>query len=133
MGGDAPLLGDREGVPGDADVVIGGKQGDQAEGEAANRLGDTEAIQPEGAEASLGERGVRCVWRKRRGFAAGRRHLGGQTPLHQCHPLSHLLRRMGCDARPMAFGQVMSSSSLGLSPSLPSQQNTPAGILSGPP
>jgi hypothetical protein len=53
---DAPLLGDREGVPGDADVVIGGNQGDQAEGEAANRLGDTEAIQPEGAEASLGER-----------------------------------------------------------------------------
>jgi hypothetical protein len=42
-------------VAGEGDVVIGGKEGDQAEGKPADGLGDTEAIQPEGAEASLGK------------------------------------------------------------------------------
>jgi hypothetical protein len=43
--GDAPLLVDGEFAPGDGEVVIGGKQGDQAEGEAADGLGETEAIE----------------------------------------------------------------------------------------
>ncbi len=53
--GNAPLLSDAEVVAGEGDVVIGGKEGDQAEGKPADGLGDTEAIQPEGAEASLGK------------------------------------------------------------------------------
>jgi hypothetical protein len=36
-------------------VVIGGEKSDQADGKAADRLGGTKAIQPEGAEASLQE------------------------------------------------------------------------------
>ena len=32
-------------APGECEVVIGGKQGDQAEGEAADGLGETEAIE----------------------------------------------------------------------------------------
>ena len=53
--GDAPLLGDGDVVPGEGDVVIGGEKSDQADGKAADRLGGTKAIQPEGAEASLQE------------------------------------------------------------------------------
>jgi hypothetical protein len=53
--GDAPLLGDGDVAPGEGDVVIGGEQSDQADGKAADRLGGTKAIQPEGAEASLQE------------------------------------------------------------------------------
>jgi hypothetical protein len=53
--GDAPLLGDGDVAPGEGDVVIRGEQSDQADGKAADRLGGTEAIQPEGAEASLQE------------------------------------------------------------------------------
>jgi hypothetical protein len=45
--GDAPLLGDGEVAPGDGEVVIGGKQGDQAKGEATNGLGETEPIETE--------------------------------------------------------------------------------------
>ena len=40
-------------APGDGDVVIGGKERDQADHKAADRLGDTKAIQPEAAETSL--------------------------------------------------------------------------------
>jgi len=39
------LLGDGDVAPGECEVVIGGEQGDQAEGEAADRLGETEAIE----------------------------------------------------------------------------------------
>ena len=43
--GDAPLLGELEGAAGDGDVVIGGKQRDQGNGESAEGLGDAEAIE----------------------------------------------------------------------------------------
>jgi hypothetical protein len=39
----------------EGDVVIGGEQSDQADGNAADRLGGTKAIEPEGAKASLQE------------------------------------------------------------------------------
>ena len=39
------MLGDGEVAPGEGEVVIGGKEGDQAKGEAADRLGKTEAIE----------------------------------------------------------------------------------------
>jgi len=45
------LLGDGEVASSDGEVVIGGEEGDQAEGEATDGLGDTELVQPEGAEA----------------------------------------------------------------------------------
>ena len=47
---DAPLLGDGDGAPGDGEVVIGGKQGDQAEGKATDGLGETEAVETNLAE-----------------------------------------------------------------------------------
>jgi hypothetical protein len=43
--GDTPLLGELEGAAGDGDVVIGGKQRDQANGETAEGLGGAEAIE----------------------------------------------------------------------------------------
>jgi hypothetical protein len=43
--GNAPLLGDGDVAPGEGEVVIGGEQGDQAEGEAADGLGEAEAIE----------------------------------------------------------------------------------------
>jgi hypothetical protein len=60
------LLGDGDVAPGEGEVVIGGKQGDQAEGEAADRLGETEAIE-------AGPRRGCCwqFWRNRRLLAAG--------------------------------------------------------------
>jgi hypothetical protein len=42
---DAPLLGELEGAAGERDVVIGGKERDQADGETAEGLGDAEAIE----------------------------------------------------------------------------------------
>ncbi len=39
------MLGDGDIAPGDGEVVIGGEQADQAEGEAADRLGETESIE----------------------------------------------------------------------------------------
>ena len=61
-----------EGVVGEGDGVMGGKQRDQAEGEAAAGPGQPEAIQPK-----PGETEVCGVWRKR-----GRCAVGGGT----CHP-----------------------------------------------
>jgi hypothetical protein len=60
--GDAPLLGDGEVAPGDGEVVIGGKQGDQAKGEATNGLGETEAVKSEPAktETVRARPGRRC-------------------------------------------------------------------------
>jgi hypothetical protein len=45
------LLGDGEVASSDGEVVIGGEECDQAEGEATDGLGDTELVQSEGAEA----------------------------------------------------------------------------------
>ena len=39
------MLGDGDGTPGDGDVVIGGKQGDQAEDETTGGLGEAEPIE----------------------------------------------------------------------------------------
>jgi hypothetical protein len=91
------LLVDGEFAPGDGEVVIGGKQGDQAEGEAADGLGETEAIE-------AGPRRGCCwqFWRNRRRLAAGWRpggaggrghgagaETGGEEasfhPCHRCH------------------------------------------------
>jgi hypothetical protein len=55
--GDAPLLGDGDVAPGEGEVVIGGKEGDQAEGEAADGLGETEAIEGGSVEAEPVEAG----------------------------------------------------------------------------
>jgi hypothetical protein len=52
--GDAPLLRDGEGASADGDVVIGGEQGDQAEGKAADCLGETEPVETESVEAGPG-------------------------------------------------------------------------------
>jgi hypothetical protein len=57
--GDAPLLGDGEGAPGDGDVVIGGEEGDQAKGEATDGLGDTEPVETNPAETKAWP-GRRC-------------------------------------------------------------------------
>ena len=38
------MLGDGDVAPGECEVVIGGEQGDQAEGEAADGLGETKPV-----------------------------------------------------------------------------------------
>jgi len=43
--GNAPLLGELEGEAGEGDVVIGGEERDQADGETTEGLGDAEAIE----------------------------------------------------------------------------------------
>ena len=43
------MLLELEGAAGEGDVVIGGKQGDQAEGDAAEHLEHTQAIQAQPA------------------------------------------------------------------------------------
>ena len=43
--GEAPLLGDREGAAGEGDVVIGGKESDQAEGQASDGLGEAKGVE----------------------------------------------------------------------------------------
>jgi hypothetical protein len=43
--GDAPLLGDGDVAPGEGEVVIGGEEGDQAEGKASEGLGEPEAVE----------------------------------------------------------------------------------------
>ena len=60
---DAPLLLQLEAAAEEADVVIGGKQGDQAEGQAAEGLDPAEAIE---TGADLG--GWNRFWRNRRGW-----------------------------------------------------------------
>ena len=40
------MLGDGKGVLGDGEVVIGGEEGNQAQGDAACGLNEAEAIQP---------------------------------------------------------------------------------------
>jgi hypothetical protein len=44
--GDAPLLVDGEAVAGEGEVVIGGKEGDQTQHQAARGLEGGQAIQP---------------------------------------------------------------------------------------
>ena len=87
------MLGDGDGAPGDGEVVIGGKQGDQAEGKATDGLGEAEPVKPEGADASLGAQKIPRVWRKRRRFAVrgqtiGRwsRHPGARSTPHKPMP-----------------------------------------------
>jgi len=52
--GDAPLLWDGEGASVEGDVVIGGVQSDQAEGKAADCLGETEPVETESIQAGPG-------------------------------------------------------------------------------
>ena len=49
------MLRDGEVTSGKGDVVIGGKEGDQAEGNATDGLGHSETVQPEGAEIERAE------------------------------------------------------------------------------
>ena len=44
------MLGDGDVAPGDGEVVIGGEEGDQAEGKAADSLGEAEPIETEPAK-----------------------------------------------------------------------------------
>ena len=60
------MLLEEEGASGEGDVVIGGKKGDQAEDKAPDGLGEAEAVQSEGAEASLGAQKIPGFWRRRR-------------------------------------------------------------------
>jgi hypothetical protein len=46
---DAPLLLERDGAAEDADMVIGGEEGNQAEGEAAEHLEHAEVVEAEPA------------------------------------------------------------------------------------
>jgi hypothetical protein len=62
----SPLLLERESCTGDGDVVIGGKQGDQAEQQTTDGLNETEPI-----EAGPGTHGMDRFWRSRR-WLAGR-------------------------------------------------------------
>ena len=39
------MLGDREGAAGEGDVVIGGKESDQAEGQASDGLGEAKWVE----------------------------------------------------------------------------------------
>ena len=52
---DSPLLLEADAVAGEGDVVIGRKQGDQAENETINGLGETEAVETEPDEAEAPE------------------------------------------------------------------------------
>ena len=63
--GDSPLLGEGDGVPEEGEVVIGGKESDQTEHAATQRLGEAKAIQ-----AGPGTREVFRFWP---GFRRGRR------------------------------------------------------------
>jgi len=64
--GNAPGLGDGEIEAGEGEVVIGGKQGDQAEDQAADRLDGTGLV-----EAKPGRLWWHPLWRKRSVIAAG--------------------------------------------------------------
>jgi len=44
------LLGDGDGAPGDGEVVIGGKQGDQAKSKATDGLGEAEPVETNPAD-----------------------------------------------------------------------------------
>ncbi|MBM5817524.1 MAG: hypothetical protein FJ083_13360 [Cyanobacteria bacterium K_Offshore_surface_m2_239] len=90
--GDAPLLGDGEGAAEEGEVVIGGEEGDQADGKAAGGSDQAKAI-----EARPGAFGGVKVWRGRGllavrwradGAGGGGHGLGwreGWAPRRQCH------------------------------------------------
>ena len=100
---DSPLLLEREAAAEEADVVIGGEQGNQADGEAAEGLEDAEAIEAWPAEGcwdrfwrSWRDRGV--GWWGIRREAGGRHGTAGDgavrepwlgAPRDKCHHLSH--------------------------------------------
>jgi hypothetical protein len=71
------LLVDGDVAPGEGEVVRGGEEGDQAEGEAADGLGETEAVE-------AGPRRGSCwqFWRNRRLLAAGWRPGGAGVRGH---------------------------------------------------
>ena len=48
------MLLEADGEAEEGDMVIGGEESDQAEGNATDGLGEPELVQPEGAETSLG-------------------------------------------------------------------------------
>jgi len=121
------LLVDGDVAPGDGEVVIGGKESDQAEGEAADRLGEAEAIE-------AGPRGGFCwqFWRNRRLLAAGWRpggagwrghragkETGGGGSFHRCHRCHNTVGKdLGKGSTrllvptPVAVGQICSSGRL---------------------
>ena len=87
------MLLDGDVAPGECEVVIGGEESDQAKGQAADGLGETEAIEG-------GPRRGCCwqFWRNRRLLAAGWRpggagwrghragkETGGGGSFHRCH------------------------------------------------
>jgi len=53
---DSPLLLEGDAAAGECDVVIGGKQGDQAEDKTADGLGQTEPVEAEAVETGPGAR-----------------------------------------------------------------------------
>ncbi len=69
--GDAPLLGDGEVAPGDGEVVIGGEEGNQAEGKATDGLGKAEPVETEAADAWPRRECCGQFWRSRWLLAAG--------------------------------------------------------------
>ena len=74
---DSPLLLELEAAAGEGDVVIGGKQGDQAESKPAERLGGAKAV-----ETRPARRWCPQVWRGRWGGGGHKR----VTDLpYQCH------------------------------------------------
>jgi hypothetical protein len=66
------LLLDGDAVAGEAEVVIGGEEGDQAHGQAACGLEDSQAIQARPGAWRRNE-----VWRKQGGFAGAGSVVGG--------------------------------------------------------
>ncbi len=60
------MLRELEGAAGDGDVVIGGKESEQAQDQAADGLRETEAVETESIQAGPKLGSLRKVWRKRR-------------------------------------------------------------------
>ena len=60
------MLLELEGAAGDGDVVIGGKESEQAEDQAADGLREAEAVETEPIQAGPKLGSLRKVWRKRR-------------------------------------------------------------------
>jgi hypothetical protein len=74
------LLGDGDVAPGECEVVIGGEQGDQAEGEAADRLGDTKPVKT-GPGVGDGRRGLQNI-NATIGFNSSQASMGAEASTH---------------------------------------------------
>ena len=77
------MLRELEGAAGDGDVVIGGKESEQAQDQAADGLRETEAVETKPVETEPIQAGpkvesLRKVWRKRRLNAALGWTVGGR-------------------------------------------------------